>query len=256
MGQALPLDRLALDALKSLGKTLGQMTLYKIGHPEVAATLKAAEEHLLEALSQTQGELAFSIDQDKIIANGRIIGSMGELPSSLASMFTRFKLASVTFKAGITNVDLVALCELAASRPGSGPASPVAYFKEKNITRIIFNEAVYTKRVGEDDALERGLKQKSLEKTIRGLVERAVVETNRQKEVLGKVLELLQQDIQKRIDEATKNLRQERTVLQNEQARTQNVLANMVEGIVMVDELGKILMMNPAAEELYGTTLA
>ncbi len=47
-----------MDALKSLGKTLGQMTLYKIGHPAVAETLKIAETHLLEALSQTQGELA------------------------------------------------------------------------------------------------------------------------------------------------------------------------------------------------------
>ena len=39
-------DRLALEALQWLAKTLGQMSLYKVGHPAVAAALKAAEERL------------------------------------------------------------------------------------------------------------------------------------------------------------------------------------------------------------------
>ena len=67
-------DQQCLEALKSLGKTLGQMSLYKIGHPAVSATLSIAENQLKQVLGQTQGELAYSIDQDKLIANGRIVG--------------------------------------------------------------------------------------------------------------------------------------------------------------------------------------
>ena len=37
-----PHDRLALDVLMWLAKTLGQMSLYKVGHPAVAATLQLA----------------------------------------------------------------------------------------------------------------------------------------------------------------------------------------------------------------------
>ena len=69
-------------------------------------------------------------------------------------------------------------------------------------------------------------------------------------------MQLLQEDIERRIEQVTRPLRQEKTVLQNEQLRTQAVLQNMAEGVVIVDDQGKILMMNPAAEHIYGTTLA
>jgi PAS domain S-box-containing protein len=69
-------------------------------------------------------------------------------------------------------------------------------------------------------------------------------------------MDLLKGDIERHIEEVIRPLRQERNLLQNEQARVQGVLQNMAEGVVVVDEQGKILMMNPAAEQIYGTTLA
>ena len=103
-----PLDAQALEALKSLGKALGQMTLYKIGHPAVAATLELAREQLTQALARTSGELVFTTDHDKLIANGRIVGMVRDLPSGISSVFSRFKLSSLTFKAGVDGSDLAA----------------------------------------------------------------------------------------------------------------------------------------------------
>ena len=252
-----PFDRQCLEALKSLGKTLGQMTLYKIGHPAVAATLKLAEEHLTQALGQTQaGELLYSFDHDKVIANGRIIGTTGSLPSSIRALFTRFKLASLTFKAGLSNAELVQFCELAASRPdASQAADPQGYLGEKGVTHIVFSEAVYSKMT--EEALVSTIDQRgSLDEIIQALIGTAITDPKKQRAAFEKVTQLLADDISKRVDEVVKPLQTEKTQLANESARTQSVLQNMVEGVVMVDDQGKILMMNPAAEQLYGATLA
>jgi len=275
-----PLDAQALEALKSLGKALGQMTLYKIGHPAVAATLELAREQLTQALARTSGELVFTTDHDKLIANGRIVGMVRDLPSGISSVFSRFKLSSLTFKAGVDGSDLAAFCEIAAVRPGAAAGgAPADALSERGVTRIVLNEAVYAKMDGSTPRLkpvepgaagapsqapadpagaaaaENVLAQTSLDAAIEALVDSAVPPDQRQ-QVLDKVLDLLRADVEKRINEVTRELRHEQNLLQNEQARTGAVLSNMVEGVVMVDEQGKILMMNPAAEQLYGATLA
>ena len=250
-----PFDRQCLDALKSLGKTLGQMTLYKIGHPAVAATLKIAEEHLSQALGETgEGGLLYSFDHEKVIANGRIIGTVDQLPSSIRAMFTRFKLASLTFKKGLANSELVLFCELAAGR-ADGLVDPNAYLGDKGVTHIAFTEAVYTK-MSEEALIQTIESRSSLDEIIQALIGTAISDAKQQRAAFDKVTKLLADDIHKRVEEVVKPLQHEKTQLANESARTQSVLQNMVEGVVMVDEQGKILMMNPAAEQLYGATLA
>ena len=265
------LDRQAVEALKSLGKTIGQMALYKIGHPAVAVTLEQAESHLTQALAHASGELVFTVDGDKLIANGRIIGSLKDLPTTIAAVFRRFKLASLTFKSGVANKDLAAFCELTAARSGTADvAAPAKFLADRGVTKIALNEARYTKTDpgqpssggGRAGAAEGGaevatiLQQPSVDKTIQALIERAVPDAAQRAAVMAKVMELLQQDIERRIEEVTGDILREKNVLQNEQQRTSTVLSNLVEGVVMVDDEGKILMMNSAAEQLYGATLA
>ena len=93
-------------------------------------------------------------------------------------------------------------------------------------------------------------------KQAEALVEKAVPDPVLRKKVIEQVLKLLEQDIAKRVEEVTVPLKREKKTLQNEAKRTDSVLSNMVEGVVVVDDQGKILMMNPAAEQIYGQTLA
>lgn len=281
--QAQQFDRLCLEVLQWLAKTLGQMSLYKVGHPAVAATLQLAEQHLTEALANTAGELAFSMDQGKWIANGGIIGATSQTPHSVVGLFNRFKLSSITFKSGCTNQELIVFCELAAMRADSPQAAdPKAFLTAQGVTHITFNEAVYAK-LGKDSVVqepappgalpaaagaaaadtaglglpaELSLEGQTLEGAIQSLVTCAVPDQDKRALVTDRVMHLVSEDIQRRVAEVTKTLRQEKTVLQNEQTRTQNVIGSMVEGVVVVDDQGKILMMNPAAEQVYGVTLA
>lgn len=256
MEDQLKFDRECLEAVKTLGKTLGQLSLYKVGHPAVTEALKNAEGHLSQALAQTeQGELLLSIDQDKLISNGRIIGNTASLPSHFGAFYNRFKLNSLTFKSGLSVDELAAFCELYSSRPDSpAAAKPKEYLDGKGVSHIVLNEAVYTKK-GEE-ALLRAMAEKSLDETIRILVGNAINDPKKYDLVYSKVTELIRTDIEKRVEEVAGPLRRERNLLKNEQARTQHVISGMAEGVVIVDDEGRVLMMNPAAEDIYGASLS
>ncbi|MDE2490228.1 MAG: hypothetical protein KGM24_05235, partial [Elusimicrobia bacterium] len=144
------LERQCLEALKTIGKALGQMALYKIGHPAVTATIEAARENLDAALALApKGELVVSLDHQKLIANGRVIGTASQLPNALINVYNRFKLSSLTFRAGLTRAELEGFCELAALRQDAAAATdPKAFLVEKGVERLILNEAVYLKASG------------------------------------------------------------------------------------------------------------
>src|SRR5579859_413460 len=89
------LERQCLEALKSIGKALGQMALYKVGHPSVKETIDSALSNLRAALALTeQGELVVALDHDTLIANGKIVGLASQVPHAVLSLFQRFKLSS------------------------------------------------------------------------------------------------------------------------------------------------------------------
>lgn len=68
-------------------------------------------------------------------------------------------------------------------------------------------------------------------------------------------MQQFQQEVERKVRTATEGLRREKTMVENEQVRTQAVLSSAAEGVVVVDDQGKVLMMNPAAEDLYGVKL-
>ena len=113
-----PFDAEALEVLKALGKTLSQINLYSVNHPAVKSLLAETAARLGSMLAEAKGgELAYSIDGGNVVANGKLIGTVGQLPSSVGNFFSRFKLHSVTLKSGVTAEELAAFCELAGLRP-------------------------------------------------------------------------------------------------------------------------------------------
>jgi PAS domain S-box-containing protein len=260
----------AVEALKTLGKTIGQMALYKVGHPAVAAMLDEAQRQLAEAIAQAGGELVLTIDDENVVVSGRVVAAAKDLPGGVSAVFTRFKLASLTFKPGVTHDDLASFCELASPRAGGAEiADPAKFLAERGVSNVALNEARYTKtdhgsaelsaaarEAAGGKPVEGILQARSVDRTIEALVERAVPDAAQRAAVLAKVMELVKQDIERRIAEVTSDLTREKKVLENDQQRTSSVLQNLVEGVVMVDDEGKILMMNAAAEQLYGATLA
>ncbi len=261
--------------MKAIGKALGQMALYKVGHPAVAATIDSALTNLQSAIALTpKGELVVGVDGEKLIANGRVVGSTAQVPNSVLNLYNRYKLSSLSFRAGLEHADVAALCELAAARADATITSdPKGYLAARGVTRVALSEAVYTKATKKPEAegkpadgaadmdaqigaISDALSSGSLEKTLMALVEKAVPDPVLRAKVIARVLKLLETDIARRVEEVVLPLKQEKKVVENDAARATNVISNMVEGVVVVDEKGKILMMNPTAEQIYGESLA
>lgn len=271
-------DVRCLDALAALGKTVLQLGLYGADHPSVLETLKSAEDLIGSALaSSPQGSLTFAKDQDKWLVNGRIIGLVKQVGGPVSILIDRHKLSSVTLKAGLTAKDLIAICELSALGHDSG-ADAQTFLAERSAVNVVLNEAVYAE-VGPDGkpaakagagegggdgdpsvAKEAGLRQQiegqTLETSIQVLVKKVARSPDEEALLFRLIMEQLRRDIEKNVTQATQVLRKEKGVVEFERARTENILDNVGAGAIVIDEGGNILMMNPAAEEIYGAKLA
>lgn len=268
-------DGQCLEALAALGKTVVQLGLYGAEHPSVLETLQGAEALIGQALAASpRGELVFAKDQDKWLVNGRIIGLVKQVGGPVSILIDRHKLSSLTLKAGLTAKDLIAICELAALGHDS-PADAQGFLNERGISNILFNEAVYAE-VGPDgkpalppgsegepaaavdpnEGLQKQIEGQTLENSISVLVKKVARDANEEYLLFKLIMEQLRRDIEKNVTEATLVVRKEKGVVEFERARTENILDNVGAGAIIIDETGKILMMNPAAEEIYGAKLA
>ncbi len=268
MSDIAPFEARCLDVLKSIGKTLSQLNLYSGNHPAVKKMTEDTVAQLAVLLIEAEGgELAYSIDNDKLVANGKIIGQVSQVPNAVPQIFTKFKLDSVAFKQGLTEDELTAFSEMAAMRADAAKTVDAgAYLTEKGVGRIVLNEAVYSKIEEQaDDApvVEKSAEQfldetkdRPIEDTIAALVKMAVKDPVEQKKLMDAVLKRVREDLEKKVSEATQELTYAKQTLANEQVRTQGVMESMATGVVVVDDQGKVLMMNPEAEELFGKGLS
>lgn len=265
-----PLNPLYIEALKSVAVTLGQMNLYQIGHPSVTTSIRETMITLTKVLGQVhEGEIVYAIDGGKLIANGQAVGALNQVPNSVAQLFNRFRLHSLTFKRGIEETEITALCEMASIKAENAKAlDAVEFIKQRKAEHIGINEVIYAAISDKDTVVDQNLaealggktlseqiKDNSLEESLRAIIKMAVPDPQEQDKVFGIVMERVRGDLENKVREVTDPLKKEKMKLQNEQVRTNNVLSNMAEGVVVVDEQGRVLMMNGVAEEIYGVKL-
>ena len=285
-----------LEALKALGRVMLQLSLYEAAHPSVEEKLKEGSEFLTAALAASpRGSLVFAKVQDRWLANGKVIASAGEAGGPVAALIQRFKLSSITFLPGLTVPELIALCELAASKPDE-TLDLKAFFTGRGIDHIRFNETVYAKvdgsfRPGEPGAVagegggagpgsgtgpgggtgalgsggpgvsETGfavaqIQGQTIEASLQILIRKVAKDKEEQARLYALIMEQLRHEIERKVIEATKVLRRDKIVLEFEQERAHSVMENMGEGLIVVDGKGEIVLMNPAAEEIYGAKLS
>ncbi len=273
-------DAQCLEALAALSKTVVQLGLYGGEHPSVLETLKGAMAMIEPALAASpKGELVFAKDQDKWLVNGRIVGLVKQVGGPISTLIDRHKLSSVTLKAGLKTGELIALCEFAALGHDS-KVEPQVFLQERSVASILFNAAVYAE-IGPDGKpgaasgagggpldgggsevvdLDAGLQQQiegqTLETSIQVLVKKVARDAGEERLLFKLIMEQLRRDIEKNVLQATTVLRKEKGVVEFERTRTENILDNVGAGAIIIDETGKILMMNPAAEEIYGAKLS
>jgi signal transduction histidine kinase len=88
------------------------------------------------------------------------------------------------------------------------------------------------------------------------LVESAVKDPAERDRVYEEALRMIKETLEEQVRRSTGKLEREKDQAVSTRNRTEQVLARVAEGKVIVDKEGKILMMNPAAEEISGKRLS
>lgn len=269
----------SLELLQSLSKTMRLMALYQPQHPAFQDAARACAEELGAFFAATgEAEFAVSIDQQSYIVNGVLAGQVVQVPTSLKNFFDAFHVDSVVLTPAFDVRGLTKFCSYIARTRRTGSAEETRKGLEGlGLEGLELNTARYAK-VGEEGAGDgppsasgvvsdeererrrarflRQVQTGSVEDAMWELIRRAVPDDEDQKLVYRILADKLKQDLEAKVNEATRALRDERAELQEEVEDTRRILDTMAEGVVTVDGSGNIIMMNEQAEMMTGKKLA
>jgi PAS domain S-box-containing protein len=267
-----------INFLKGLTRSLVQANLYKSDHPQVVEAL----DQTLAALAPlaSSGEINLTLDGGKLLADGKEFLSADKVPNSIKNAFAKFQAQTFTFKAGVTREELLALCGAQAAR-----TDPYAYLKERGVSGIIPAKSVYAKveaadgnapirpdgrgagdasgeggsggdhGTGGGEALMEAVEPADFPKSLSIIAGKLTRDPSEQKRIVDALMKKFLREVDDRVNKALEEARKEKQKIENDMGRTEAVVSSIAEGVVVVDGEGKILMMNPQAEELSGKKL-
>ncbi|MBU2574278.1 MAG: PAS domain-containing protein [Elusimicrobia bacterium] len=275
------LKLLWLNFLKAFTRALVQINLYKPDHPQVKAALDEGHELLGRIIASSPGnEFALTLDQDKLIVNGLPLLTADRLPNSLKNIFSRFQVQTIAFLNGVSRDELMLFCQIQAFK---GDARE--YLKQNNVEKIALSQAVYAKvdkapdqaainpaqqgsgpggdageagkgGGGPAEKMDEKIAPQNFETAIGTLVSRVSPDAEEQKRITDIVIKKFQAELEAQISKALHEVRREKKQVENDMVRTEAVISDIADGVVVVDKDGKILMMNPQAEAISGKTLS
>lgn len=266
--------------IRTLGRTLTQTGLYSLEHPSVKRSIEVGFEALCGLLSGAD-ELVLHVGEGQLCADGNPLEGLGPLAETLIGVFGKYRLDSITFRNGATAEEYAAFLEVLTSRPEAIPEAEgvQGLLVRRKVFHVECNTAVYAKiKKGETIAAEeeeKGLdagseaaaleaeerrwiaevEQMSLETALLSMIKKSVSSKSDQQRVFEQLMKQIQQDMERKVKEATLLLEQEKQKITFEKKRTEEVVSAAADGLIVVDAQGRIVMMNPAAEKLYGVKL-
>lgn len=271
--------------LKVFTRGLVQINLYKPDHPQVKQALIEGKA-LLGQISDSLGgaEFSMTLDNDKLLINSTPLISSDKLPNSLRNLFTKSRIQTVTFAGGVSEEDLLALCQVQAYK---GDAK--TFLKERGIERITLSEAVYARvEVNQPQAgagagagpgsgtghgasasqetaqqaaapsanFSEKISDQGLEAAIGTVIARSTADPEEQRRIMDILAAKLRKEIEESVNKALVGIRGEKKRVENDMVRAETVMTSMADGVVVVDRNGNILMMNPQAEAISGKPLS
>lgn len=269
-----------LNFLKAFTRALVQINLYKPDHPQVRQVLEEAHSLLGGILRNSPDrEFTLTLDHDKLIVNNFPLLTADKLPNSLKNMFSRFQVQTVSFVDGVSQDDIRVLCQMQAFKGDGGE-----YLKQNNVDKIKLSRAVYAKvdeadgmaaprpaqeasaapqgaseagtpSAAEAKSVETSIAAQDFQTAMSTIVSKATANAAEQKRVMEIVMRKLKEEIEAQVNSALTSVRREKKKVENDIARTEAVVSDMAEGVVVVDKDGRILMMNPQAEAISGKGL-
>lgn len=249
------------ELLKSLSGAVQLISLYTADHPVAISTVERTWK-LLQKM-QAAAAVAVGLAEGRWIISGANMGEVSSPTAALAAMFRALELRTVMFAPGVRLFELTAFCRLAAAAAKSPqPIDPEAYLKQAGIEHIRLDASVYARVAAEAQAASDRRPAAALRFSglsfgafIKRLVDNAVADPEERAKIYGETLSQVKAALARRVAEAVEAARLENQAVSREMARTEEVLASMADGKVIIDRDGRVLMMDAVAEEIAGKRL-
>ena len=246
--------------IRSLGKLFGLINLYSADHPIIVQALNNTFDNVRQYLSANP-ELTIGTAEHKLVVGDKTVDEIGLLGSEIIDIFDKAGIDTITFLSGVTKDDIKNLVRVIASKE----PEVERLLAESGVVNIRVNTVQYARiKDGETIASEAGkgdaewindLHGNGLEAMIWKVIAKAVKSPEDQKRVFSIIMEHLKKDIEEKVKIATMTLEMEKRQISHDKERTEMVMSRSSAGMVMVDDNGRILMMNDEAEKIFSKGL-
>lgn len=264
----------------SFGKTLNRTKLYSFTHPMTVESIAHTYNALVNCFSE-QKEMTISISEEKCLVNGIGILGSGSANLTLTNLFAKYSLQSLCFEKEISMDELTSFFKFLISKDGEAkdPLNLKKFLEKENIKNLLINSTYYAK-VSEGEGVGVGVKlggqttganenqqekikkwhekieEMPLESSLWEITSRSIQDPKEQKKIYEIILKQLQNELETYVIKATETIEKDKQTLTHEQVRTKSVINNVADGSVVINEKGEIIMLNPQAEQMLGTTLS
>lgn len=271
----------AAGFLAAMAKTLSRINLYSLNHPLVAESIQTSLTQLSNYFYR-QNEMTVAWSGEKLLLNGAPLSVLGSLQEILGGLFEKYQLHSITFQKGVSGEELIAFYKLLTMKQEliQGLGGAKTFLEKEKVAHIQLDIAFFTKVAGKQPVPGEGkigtvpkaapgkmeretaaelmhrMEDAPLESMLWEIIQKAVQDPEDQKKIYAIIFKQIQAELDDHVQTATRQLRQEKQQITNEQGRTESVINKIAEGVVVVDDAGKIVTMNLAAERMYGRPLS
>lgn len=269
--------------LIGISKALSQVNLYSLDHPMVKNTVSDTLNQLTICLANTP-EISIAYVDEQILVNGKVSpGGPGAAKEVIGTFFKRNQLHSLVFRNGVNTAEFTSFLKLFLVKQDQepDPAKLKSQLASENVTHIEIDTVMFSKvqdmakpdsdslsSMGgttlappskplddQTDLLQRMTSQ-TLEENLWEIIRKVTDDPDEQVKIFELIIGQIKNDLKNQVERATRQLRREKDTVTNEKERTESVIEQMAEGVVVVDTEGKIIMMNPTAEKIYGSTFS
>ncbi|MBI5202027.1 MAG: hypothetical protein HY925_10605 [Elusimicrobia bacterium] len=266
--------------LQALSQAIKLVSLYRSDHPVAAGAVQEAWHQAVDLFSETGWvEASLGRADERWIVNDLRVGEGEGVFEVLAMAFKGHALRSLSLEPQLKLYEVAAFCELAAT-----PANRVY---ENDASDFLLSRGVRHLRVNVEEYARRPKRRpvdvnaispipsvpppapapletpaapaaaaRGFGSFIKSLVDEAIADPAQRTQVYEEAARLVREALARRVHDATVRLQGERQRSVNERDRGESVFSSVAHGKVIVDKSGRVLMMNPAAEELAGTPLS
>ncbi|MBI4345789.1 MAG: PAS domain-containing protein [Elusimicrobia bacterium] len=264
--------------LQTLSQAIKLVSLYRPAHPVAAGAVLEAWHQAVDLFAET-GWIDASIArvEDRWLVNDLPMGEGERVFEVLGMAFKGHALRSLTIEPALKLYEVSAFCELASTPANRVYENDAADFlQQRGVRHLRVNVEEYARKPKRRPVDVRAVSPisapapassasapqapaaaaRGFGSFIKSLVEEAVADPAQRTQVYEEATRLVREALARHVHGATVRLQAERQRSVNERDRSERVMNALADGKVIVDKTGRVLMMDPVAEELAGAPLS